>query len=93
MLMGLLPQENKMSVMNVVLTRTNLSNEPIKSKERLIFQCGPRRFIVNPIFSQHTNGNKHKVFVIVITSYSVFVITMQFISSILELGDSNFLAI
>ncbi|KAI4465355.1 ribosome biogenesis protein [Holotrichia oblita] len=57
---GLLPHENKMSVVNVVLRRTNLLEEPLKSKERLIFQCGYRRYIVNPIFSQHTNGNKHK---------------------------------
>ncbi|RVE45775.1 hypothetical protein evm_009575 [Chilo suppressalis] len=57
---GLLPHEHKMSVMNVVLKRTGASDEPIKSKERLIFQVGYRRFIVNPIFSQHTNGGKHK---------------------------------
>ncbi|KAH9632523.1 hypothetical protein HF086_004538 [Spodoptera exigua] len=58
---GLLPHEHKMSVMNVALKRTGASDEPIKSKERLIFQVGYRRFIVNPIFSQHTNGAKHKV--------------------------------
>ncbi|XP_045493306.1 pre-rRNA-processing protein TSR1 homolog [Colias croceus] len=57
---GLLPHEHKMSVMNVVLKRTGASDEPIQSKERLIFQVGYRRFIVNPIFSQHTNGSKHK---------------------------------
>lgn len=57
---GLLPHEHKMSCMNVVLKRTGASDEPIKSKERLIFQVGYRRFIVNPIFSQHTNGSKHK---------------------------------
>ncbi|XP_038210900.1 pre-rRNA-processing protein TSR1 homolog [Zerene cesonia] len=57
---GLLPHEHKMSLMNVVLKRTGASEEPIQSKERLIFQVGYRRFIVNPIFSQHTNGSKHK---------------------------------
>lgn len=57
---GLLPHEHKMSVMNVVLKRTGASDEPIASKERLIFQVGFRRFIVNPIFSQHTNSSKHK---------------------------------
>ncbi|XP_032511117.2 pre-rRNA-processing protein TSR1 homolog [Danaus plexippus] len=57
---GLLPHEHKMSLMNVVLKRTGVSEDPIKSKERLIFQVGYRRFIVNPIFSQHTNGSKHK---------------------------------
>lgn len=57
---GLLNHENKMTVVNVVLKRTADSTIPIKSKERLIFQCGYRRFAVNPVFSQHTNGNKHK---------------------------------
>uniref|UniRef100_A0A8D8BHS8 Pre-rRNA-processing protein TSR1 homolog n=1 Tax=Culex pipiens TaxID=7175 RepID=A0A8D8BHS8_CULPI len=59
-LYGLLPHEHQMSVMNVCLKRTPNSTIPIKSKERLIVQCGFRRFIVNPIFSQHTNGDKHK---------------------------------
>lgn len=70
---GLLPHEHKMSVMNVALKRTGASDEPIKSKERLIFQVGYRRFIVNPIFSQHTNGAKHKVGVILI-NYFIFLI-------------------
>ncbi|XP_017464415.1 PREDICTED: pre-rRNA-processing protein TSR1 homolog, partial [Rhagoletis zephyria] len=57
---GLLPHEHQMSVVNVVLKRLPDSEAPIKSKETLIIQCGYRRFIVNPIFSQHTNGDKHK---------------------------------
>lgn len=58
---GLLPHESQMCVMNVALKRSPGSTAPIKSKERLIVQCGYRRFIVNPIFSQHTNGDRHKV--------------------------------
>uniref|UniRef100_A0AAG5DAF7 Pre-rRNA-processing protein TSR1 homolog n=1 Tax=Anopheles atroparvus TaxID=41427 RepID=A0AAG5DAF7_ANOAO len=57
---GLLPHEHQMSVMNVCLKRTPNSTIPIKSKEQLIVQCGFRRFAVNPIFSQHTNGDKFK---------------------------------
>ncbi|CAD7004634.1 pre-rRNA-processing protein TSR1 homolog [Ceratitis capitata] len=57
---GLLPHEHQMSVVNVVLKRLPDSESPIKSKETLIIQCGYRRFVVNPIFSQHTNGDKHK---------------------------------
>lgn len=57
---GLLPHEHKMSVLNVVLKRTTVNTDAIKSKEKLIFQCGFRRFTASPIFSQHTNGNKHK---------------------------------
>ncbi|XP_075226411.1 tsr1 ribosome assembly factor isoform X2 [Lycorma delicatula] len=63
-LYGMLPHEQKMSVLNMVLKRPNISTEsapePIKSKEQLIFQCGYRRFKASPIFSQHTNGSKHK---------------------------------
>lgn len=58
---GILPHEHQMSVLNAVLKRTPGSEMPIKSKERIIFQCGYRRFIVNPIFSQHTNSDRHKV--------------------------------
>lgn len=50
-----------MCVMNVVLQRIPDSEVPLKSKEQLIVQCGYRRFVVNPIYSQHTNGDKHKV--------------------------------
>lgn len=57
---GLLEFEHKMSVMNVLLKHSNNTEQPIKSKERLIFQCGFRRFAASPIFSQHTNGTKHK---------------------------------
>lgn len=58
---GMLPHEHQFCVVNVVLKRTPESTIPIKSKERLIIQCGYRRFIVNPIFSQHTNSDRHKV--------------------------------
>jgi 40S ribosome biogenesis protein Tsr1 and BMS1 C-terminal len=59
---GMLPHETKMTVMNVVMKRCRFgSQEPIKSKETLIIHLGYRRFVVNPIFSQHTNGSKHKV--------------------------------
>ncbi|XP_037935947.1 pre-rRNA-processing protein TSR1 homolog [Teleopsis dalmanni] len=57
---GMLPHEHQMSIMNVVLKRLPDSEVPIKSKERIIIQCGYRRFVVNPIYSQHTNGDKHK---------------------------------
>lgn len=71
-LIGLLPHEHKMCVVNAVLKRTVNNDEPIKSKERLIFQCGYRRFIVNPVFSQHTNGKKHKVSIVFSSKFSWF---------------------
>lgn len=58
---GLLPHEHQMCTVNAVLKRAPDSTIPIRSKEKLIIQCGYRRFIVNPIFSAHTNGDKHKV--------------------------------
>ncbi|KAK0086595.1 hypothetical protein PV325_002904 [Microctonus aethiopoides] len=58
---GLLANEHKMSLLNVLLKRkADIDAQPIKSKERLIFQCGFRRFSACPIFSEHTNGSKHK---------------------------------
>lgn len=57
---GMLPHEQKMSVLNMVLKRIPGSDEPIASKENLLFQVGYRRFRASPIFSQHTTGNKHK---------------------------------
>jgi pre-rRNA-processing protein TSR1 len=58
---GLLKHENKMSILNLILKRTPSNNSTIMSKERLIFHIGARRFTACPIFSQHTNGDKHKV--------------------------------
>jgi pre-rRNA-processing protein TSR1 len=58
----LLPHEQCLSVLNIVLNRTNDSEIILKSKERIIFHVGFRRFASSPIYSQHTNGDKHKVY-------------------------------
>jgi len=58
---GLLEFEHRMSLLNVVLKHSNNVTQPIKSKEKLVFQCGFRRFTASPIFSQHVNGTKYKV--------------------------------
>lgn len=60
---GLLQYECKMSLMNIYLDRIDVDGEPIKSKEKLVFQCGFRRFRASPIFSQHANKymNKYKM--------------------------------
>jgi len=54
-----LKHEQKMSVINVVL-RTVHDAPIVKSKEKLLFHIGFRRFSVQPVFSQHTNGSRHK---------------------------------
>ncbi|MCJ8740097.1 hypothetical protein PDJAM_G00054920 [Pangasius djambal] len=60
-LVSLLPHEQKMSVMHLLVRRQPSFSEPIASKEELVFQCGFRRFRASPIFSQHTTGDKHKM--------------------------------
>nr|XP_022302874.1 pre-rRNA-processing protein TSR1 homolog isoform X1 [Crassostrea virginica] len=57
---GLLPHEHKMSVINFLLKRVPEYRPPIKSKDRLIFHVGFRRYSACPVFSQHTNASKHK---------------------------------
>merc|ERR1719259_1381517 len=54
-----LKHEQKMSVVNVVL-RTVHDAPLVKSKEKLVFHVGFRRFSARPILSQHTNGTRHK---------------------------------
>ncbi|XP_044057763.1 pre-rRNA-processing protein TSR1 homolog [Siniperca chuatsi] len=61
MLVSLLPHEQKMSVMHLLVRRHPSNTEPIKSKEELVFHCGFRRFRASPIFSQHTSADKHKM--------------------------------
>ncbi|XP_049716619.1 pre-rRNA-processing protein TSR1 homolog isoform X2 [Elephas maximus indicus] len=57
---SLLPHEQKMSVLNMVVSRHPGNTEPVKAKEELIFHCGFRRFRALPLFSQHTAADKHK---------------------------------
>jgi len=57
---GLLPFEQKMTVMNYVIKRHPSNDVPIKANDRLIFHVGYRRFSSCPIFSSHTTGDKFK---------------------------------
>ncbi|VDO35077.1 unnamed protein product [Brugia timori] len=58
---GLLAHEQKMSVLNMVLKRHPSCTVPISNKQKLIFHVGYRHFEAEPIFSQHTNGDKFKM--------------------------------
>ena len=62
-LFSLLTHEHKRTVMNFTITLNSDYPNPIKSKEELILQCGPRRMVINPLFSQtgNTPNNVHKV--------------------------------
>ncbi|PVD24693.1 hypothetical protein C0Q70_15178 [Pomacea canaliculata] len=59
-LFGMLPHEQKMTVMHFVIKRPLDFTDPVRSKEELVFQVGYRRFSACPIFSQHATGDKHK---------------------------------
>ncbi|KAI9760009.1 MAG: hypothetical protein M4579_001948 [Chaenotheca gracillima] len=61
-LYSLLRHEHKRAVVNYSITLDSEYPVPLKSKEPLILQCGPRRFLIEPIFSQmgNTPNNVHK---------------------------------
>lgn len=61
-LYSLLRHEHKHTVINVNMTLNSSVEQPIKSKEEVIIQCGPRRLVVNPIYSGagNTPNNVHK---------------------------------
>ncbi|KAF2834605.1 DUF663-domain-containing protein [Patellaria atrata CBS 101060] len=54
--------EHKRTAVNYSITLSSDYEAPLKSKEELILQCGPRRFIINPLFSQagNTSNDVHK---------------------------------
>ena len=51
-LYSLLRHEQKRTVVNISITLSSDCPHPIKSKEELILQCGPRRLVINPLFSE-----------------------------------------
>jgi pre-rRNA-processing protein TSR1 len=61
-LFSLLRHENKKTSLNYLINLSNDYGKSIKSKEELIVQCGPRRMVINPIFSNpgSTPNDVHK---------------------------------
>jgi pre-rRNA-processing protein TSR1 len=61
-LFSLLRHEHKRTSVNYAITLNSDAAEPLRSKEELIMQCGPRRFIVNPLLSEagNTQNDVHK---------------------------------
>jgi pre-rRNA-processing protein TSR1 len=61
-LFSLLRHEQKRTAVNFSITLSSDITSPLRSKEELIMQCGPRRFIINPLFSDTVNtpNNVHK---------------------------------
>lgn len=61
-LFSLLRHEQKRTVVNFSITLSSSHPGPIRSKDQLVVQCGPRRLSINPLFSQTgvTPNNVHK---------------------------------
>lgn len=61
-LFSLLRHEQKRTMVNFSMTLSSDYPGPIRSKDQLILQCGPRRLVINPLFSQtgNTPNNVHK---------------------------------
>ncbi|CAD6197726.1 unnamed protein product [Caenorhabditis auriculariae] len=60
-LFQLLPHEQRMSVMNMVLRRHPTCTVPLTSHQKFIFYVGFRSFTAEALFSQHTSGDKFKM--------------------------------
>ena len=59
---SLLRHEQKRTALHYSITLNSEVSQTLKSKEEILVQCGPRRFIINPIFSSagQTPNNVHK---------------------------------
>lgn len=59
---SLLRHEQKRTLVNFSMNLSSDHLGPIRSKDQLIVQCGPRRLVINPLFSQtgNTSNNVHK---------------------------------
>ncbi|CCJ29804.1 unnamed protein product [Pneumocystis jirovecii] len=61
---SLLQYEHLLTTLNFLVTQNTEYEFPVKSKDELILQYGPRRILVNPLFSQASNSksinNVHK---------------------------------
>ncbi|XP_077168693.1 pre-rRNA-processing protein TSR1 homolog [Paroedura picta] len=57
----LLPYEQKMSVLNLLVRRFAGYTEPVQAKEEVVVHCGFRRFQTSPLYSQHSSASKHKL--------------------------------
>lgn len=61
-LFSLLRHERKRTAVNTSISLSSDFDRPLKSKEEIIMQCGPRRLVINPLFSQagNTPNDVHK---------------------------------
>ena len=59
---SLLRHEHKRAAVNYSFSLSALETEPLRSKSEIVAQCGPRRFVINPLFSAsgNTPNDVHK---------------------------------
>ncbi|EKM80586.1 hypothetical protein AGABI1DRAFT_119186 [Agaricus bisporus var. burnettii JB137-S8] len=55
-LFSLFQHEHKKSVLHFTVQRNTEYDGSVRSKDPMILCVGPRRFVINPIYSQHTRG-------------------------------------
>lgn len=58
---GLLKYEQRQTVVNFSFARAKAFAGTLENKEELLAVLGFRRFIINPVFSEHSNANLHKM--------------------------------
>ncbi|KAF2723978.1 DUF663-domain-containing protein [Polychaeton citri CBS 116435] len=61
-LFSLLKHEHKRTACNHSMSLSAEYEQPLKSKQQILLQCGPRRLLINPLFSQlgNTPNDVHK---------------------------------
>jgi pre-rRNA-processing protein TSR1 len=61
-LYSLLKHEHKRTSVNYAINLSSDAGAPLRSKEELIMQCGPRRFVIKPLLSEagNTPNDVHK---------------------------------
>lgn len=73
---GLLKHEQKQSVLSFTFNRSKEFEGELRNKEELVAVIGPRKFIINPIFSEHTSLPLHKMLRIVDENLGMVVATI-----------------
>ncbi|RPA94819.1 DUF663-domain-containing protein [Choiromyces venosus 120613-1] len=58
---SLLRHEHKQAVVNLSITPSSTLTTPIKSKDQLLIQVGPRRLLASPLYSQSNAAGKNNV--------------------------------
>ena len=58
---GLVKYEQKQAIINFAFSKSKTYNEPLFNKQEMVAVIGFRKFVINPILSEHTNLSLHKM--------------------------------